>query len=268
MLSLLLAGAWSCGGEPTAVGGGGVRERWHEAQPGYGHARPVVAGGLVYFGTGDGQVIARDVGTGAPRWAAKVGSDAVEGANFVARGGVVAVALDRTTGRELWRMVLPPVGQGASITGAPAITGSLAIAITRIGETYAVDRSTRRIVWRLEAPGRTQVTPAQTEVYGDAVYVDGGDRHIYALQASDGAVLWRAAFASQATRNLLVTERRVLVPEGARLHVFERRTGRLVVTTTQPYVAESNALLASPAVSAAGQTFIAVNGAAWSFDEP
>ncbi len=44
----------SCGQEPTASENG-VRERWHRPQPGYGHARPVVVGDLVYFGTGDGQ---------------------------------------------------------------------------------------------------------------------------------------------------------------------------------------------------------------------
>ena len=100
----------ACRGEPTAGGANRVRERWHQAQPGHSWARPAVAGDVVYFGAGDGQVIARDAATGAPRWAARVGLERVDGANIVVRGGVAAVSvvrhtvgLDAATGRELWR---------------------------------------------------------------------------------------------------------------------------------------------------------------------
>jgi outer membrane protein assembly factor BamB len=346
-----------------------------------------VAGELVYFGTGDGQVIARDVRTGAPRWAAKVTNDAVDGANLVARAGVVVapivlstvgldaatgrelwryrappdtalgslglpgqvvltridadeetvyipawgasvsavdlqtgvlrwvwqpgqaptdtaaagrfrsgsmgvrvsgesvfatawhyltelggrseawvIALDRATGRERWRAVLPVGGQGVLIDGAPAVYGNLVIATARAGETYALDGATGAIVWQFAASGRTPSTQAQPEMYGDAVYIDGGDHHIYALRASDGAVLWRAAIETQATTDLLVTERRVVFPEGRYLNVLDRRTGRQLARVTQPRTTEP--LFASPAAYTDGRVFITMNNAAWSFDEP
>jgi len=346
-----------------------------------------VLGDLVYFGTGDGQVIARDVATGAPRWAAKVTNDAVEGANLVARAGVVVaplilstvgldaatgrerwrylaprdtalgsaglpgqvvltridadeetvyipawgasvsavdlrtgavrwvwqpgraptdtaatgrfrsgsmgvrvsgdavfatvwhyltelggrseawlIALDRATGRERWRVILPALGQGVLIAGAPAVAGDLVIATASAGETFAVDRTSGRFVWQFAAPGRTPSTPSQAEVYGDAVYLDGGDHSIYALRASDGGVLWQAAVETQATRALLVTERRIVFPEGRYLNVLDRQTGRQLARVTQPRTTDP--LFASPAAFANGRVFVTMNNAAWSFDEP
>lgn len=387
---LLLAGAWSCDGGPTASGSPGrVRERWYQTQRDHGRARPIVAGGLAYFGTGDGEVIARDVGTGAARWTTRVGGDPVDGANFIARDGVLAVALvhhtvgldavtgrelwryvapvdtglgsiggpgqvvasyldadgesvyvpawgasvsavdlrtgvvrwtwqpgraptdtaadgrlfrsgsmgvrvsgdtvfatawhstvqngarseawlvalDRGTGRELWRVVLPNV-RGGTVFGAPALVGRYAVLNTSEVRVFAVDRATGRLAWEFKAPASALTPSSQVETYGDAVYVDGGDSHIYELAAADGAVRWRTPIASQATRDLLVTERRVVVVEGASLAVFDRAGGRAVAGATQPRVSEFERLFASAAAYAGGRLFITVNGAAWSFDEP
>ena len=386
-MMLACLAAVTCRGEPTASGDR-VRERWHQPQPGYPWARPVVVGDLVYFGTGNGQIIARDVATGAQRWATRVSAEVVQGANFVARGGVVAVAmmrqivgldaasgrelwryaappevglggdrlpglvvqthldvddeavyvpawgasvsavdlrtgavrwvwqpgrastdtgaaglfrsgsmgarvsgdtvfatvwhnliptggrseawlvaLDRVTGRELWRVTLPVEGQAVSIDCAPALVGNLAIvnAGSR-GEVFAVDRTTRQVVWQHVTPERHLTPTAQPEVRGDLVYVDGGDSHIYALRARDGTVLWRTPFPSQTTKDMLITERRIIFSIGAYLYVLDRQTGRQLVEITQPRT--DDPLFASPAAFANGQVFVTLNGAAWSFDEP
>ena len=386
--ALMLAAALACRGEPTA-GAGGLRERWHRPQPGYSWARPAVVGEVVYFGTGDGHVIARDRGTGAARWATRVSGGMVKGANVVARAGVVAVAvvhwtvgLDAATGRELWRYEAPPdtglgspgfTGQvvmsridadgeavyvpawGASVSavdlrtgavrwvwqpgrapadtaasghlfrsgavgvrvsretvyatvwhwltdlggrteawlvaldratgrerwrvtlpaesdgnvqGGPAVWGDLVLATAANGATFAVRQATGEPVWQFASPDRIPSTPSQAEVYGDVVYLDGGDHHIYALRASDGAELWRSPFQTQATTDLLATERLVVFPEGSRLNVLDRATGRRLIHMAQPRVPDAQALFASPAAAAADQVFVTVNGAAWSFDEP
>jgi outer membrane protein assembly factor BamB len=98
------------------------------------------------------------------------------------------------------------------------------------------------------------------------VYVDGGDSHVYALRAADGRVLWRGEFQAQTFADLLVTERRVLLPVGRFLYVLDRATGRQVAELTQPRTTEP--LFGSPAAYADGGLFVTVNGAAWSFDEP
>ncbi len=178
------------------------------------------------------------------------------------------VALDRTTGRERWRVTLPSWGGNSTVTGPPSVYQNLVIASTYYGATYAYDRGTARLVWQLEAPERKLTPGAAPEVYGDAVYVDGGDSHLYALDARTGAVRWRSAFSTQATQDLTVTERRVVLPEGSHLNVFDRRTGRLVADLTQPRVSDFDALFSSPAAFADGRLFVTLNGAAWSFDEP
>lgn len=384
-LIIASSAAFSCGREPTASEDR-VRERWHQSQPGFGHARPVIVGDLVYFGTGDGRVIARDIATGTQRWAAIVGVGAVEGANFVARSGVLAVAvqrhtvgLDAATGRELWRYAAPldtglaasrlpglvvrtrldvddeavyipawgasvsavdlrtgavrwvwqpgraptdtsaaglfrsgsmgvrvsgdtvfatawhslvengvrseawlvaldrhsgrelwrsvqPNDRGGVILGAPALVGHLVLFNTRGGRVYALDRTTGQLAWQFAAAAPALTPSSQVEVYGDVAYVDGGDSHIYALRASDGTVLWRSAFPSQSTKDMLITEQRVLFSSGGYLYVLDRQTGRQLIEITQPYT--DDPLFSSPAAYANGAVFVTLNGAAWSFDEP
>lgn len=109
----LLGSTLACRNDPTGADAT-VHERWYETQPGYGRARPAVLNDVVYFGTGDGQVIARDASTGKQRWSVRTGTDAISGANLIARSGVVVapaifftVGLDAETGRELWRYRAP-----------------------------------------------------------------------------------------------------------------------------------------------------------------
>jgi outer membrane protein assembly factor BamB len=363
----------------------GVKERWHQQQSGYGNARPAVSGSLVFFGTGDGQLIARDRSNGRAVWTAKVANDAVEGANMVVRNGVVVVsavhltvgvhavsgdvvwgyeapldtvggtswpgvvarahldadantvyipawgasvsavdiltgtarwtwqpgpsasdtaargifasgsqgvrvsgdtvyatawhftdvngltsegwliALDRNTGRELWRIVVPGNSGGAFVRGAPVVSDNLVIFETNGGYEYAFDRFTRELAWEFK-PNTQNATLAQTELFDGTVYHDGGDGNIYALRATDGGVVWRSPFGGMTNRDLLVTNRRVYVPAGRTLLVLDRATGRQVARVSQPRTTDS--FFASPAAFDNGQVFVTVGDGAWSFDEP
>jgi outer membrane protein assembly factor BamB len=373
--------------------GGGLRARWHRSQAGTEvRARPAVLGDLVYFGTGDGYVVAREWATGARRWGAAVSrGTAVQGANLVARAGVVVaplvrrvvaldaatgrerwrydpppdtvdagprpapgqvvlshvdaddatvyvpawgasvsaldlrtgaarwvwqpghspgdpepggvyrsgsmgvrvsgdtvfatvwhalerlagglvgaseswlVALDRGTGRELWRAVLPgyPPG-GVIVAGAPAIHGNFVLVATDGGHVWAIDRATQQVAWHF-TPRTEYVTLTQVEVYGGVAYADGGDRRLYGLRAADGTVLWSADATNGATRDLLVTERRVYYPTAGKLHVFDRATGRRLATAR---VRVDGDIFESPAAFADGRVFVTATDGAWSFDEP
>lgn len=382
---LVLAAALACNGSATGPEGGGVRERWFQTQPGWSWARPAVAGNIVYFGTGDGQIIARDVNTGRPVWAAKVATQQVNGANLLVRNGVViapvvsyTVGLDAATGRELWRYVAPPdtVGRppggipgqvvlsridaddatvyipawGASVsavdvrtgatrwiwqpgriegdtaasgvfrsgsngvrvsgdtvfatvwhhvtplggtseawvvaldrlTGAelwrvrlpsqgsiktsPSLYSNLVIARTLNAHVYAIDRTTRQIVWEFNVPTARISTVSAAEVYGDVVYADGGDEHLYALRAANGTILWRSPFPTQIGRDMLVTDRRIIFSNDPDLFVIDRETGRRVATTSQPRTHDP--LFSSPAAYANGLVFVTVGDGAWCFEEP
>jgi outer membrane protein assembly factor BamB len=63
-----------------------VHIRWSQAQVNGAKSRPLVSNNLVYFGTGTGDVIARDFETGAARWSTQVvPQSGVAAANLILR---------------------------------------------------------------------------------------------------------------------------------------------------------------------------------------
>jgi outer membrane protein assembly factor BamB len=161
---------------------------------------------------------------------------------------------------------MPFQGSGVVIEAAPALYQNLVIVHTLSARTYAIDRSTQQIAWEFTAPGYTWSTLAAPEVSGEIVYVDGGDGQIYALRAADGTIVWKGMFGSATGGDLLVTDRHIIFPTGAELHILDRQTGNQLVVAVQPHT--SDPLFASPAASANGLVFITVGDAALCFEEP
>jgi len=191
--------------------------------------------------------------------------------HYVIRSGVYSdawlVAIDRVAGKELWRVRLPFVGGGTMIWSPPLFYQNLVIVNTLPARTYAIDRTTQKVVWQFVAPSEHLLTTtAEPEVYGDVVYVDGGNEQLYALRARDGAVIWGAPFPTQATANLLVTERRVIFTNGQELMALDRETGHMIARTTQPGTYDG--LFSSPAAFSNGFVFVTMAGAAWCIGEP
>jgi outer membrane protein assembly factor BamB len=176
------------------------------------------------------------------------------------------VAIDRLMGKELWRVRLPYEGSGVLVWAAPVVYQNLVIVHTISARTYAIDRTTQAVVWEFTAPGAHLSTIAGAELYGDVLYVDGGDEQIHALRARDGSVIWSAPFPTQATHGLLVTQRRIIFPNGTQLIVLDRETGRTIAITSQPHTYDP--LFSSAAAFSNGLVFITVAEAAWCFDEP
>jgi len=124
LVPLIVAILGSCSGSSTGPSGGRLREHWYKAQPGSARSRPAINGSMVYFGTGDGEIIARDINSGSLLWASKVSQEAIQGANLIVRANVVvavsvfhSVGLDVQTGRLLWRYDSPKDTVGASQNG-------------------------------------------------------------------------------------------------------------------------------------------------------
>lgn len=248
----------------------------------------------VYIPAWGASVSALDILTGAVRWVWKPGRMAGDTAtsgvfrsgsmgvrlsgdtvvatvwHWTVRNGVTSeawlVALDRRSGTEFWRVMLPYQGAGVLIEGAPVVYQNLIIVHTLSARTYAIDRSSQQVAWEFSAPEARISTVSSGELYGDVVYVDGGDEHVYALRASDGTVLWKAEFPTKATRDMLVTERRITLTNGGTLFVLDRRTGNRVATVTQPRTIDP--LFTSAAAFSNGLVFVSVADAAWCFEEP
>lgn len=175
------------------------------------------------------------------------------------------VSLDRATGRERWRAVLPAYSGGVIVDGSPAVAGDLIILATAGGHAWAVDRRTHQVAWHFR-PATQHATTTQAEVFDGLVFHDGGDGYVYARRAADGAEVWRAASA-QVTVDLLVTATRVYAIAGGTLQVLDRRTGRLVASVDEPPGSTLGAI-SSPAAFADGAVFVTVSNGAWSFTEP
>lgn len=188
--------------------------------------------------------------------------------HFLRAPGVPAeiwvVALDRSSGQELWRVTLPCYWSAACIDGAPAVYGSLVI-INQGAHEYAIDTRTQHIAW--DFPTSPVVTAvSESELFGDVVYHDGGDHNIYALRASDGSLVWKASIPGAASEDLLITDKRVIFPDGSFLYAIDRATGKLVLQMETR--GGLNAPVTSPSAAMAGQVFVNLYGAAWSFDVP
>src|SRR5262249_38362065 len=103
------SGVFSGGAGPALA-----RVRWKFDAHGPVRGSPVVHGGVVLFGSGDGNLYAVDAFTGRERWRAPLGG-AVVSTPAVSGKVVVATARDRTvaavdlsTGRPRWRFAAGP----------------------------------------------------------------------------------------------------------------------------------------------------------------
>ncbi len=134
---------------------------------------PAVSGGRVYVGSSDGRLYAIDRLTGAERW------------RFTSKG---------------------------PIASSPAVHGDLVYVSSLDGNIYGIEAATGRQRWafategerRFTAPGihgaipRTERMPDPFDVFlssptivGNTIYIGSGDQHVYALDASTGALRWQ-----------------------------------------------------------------------------
>jgi outer membrane protein assembly factor BamB len=377
--------------EPIRPGEGRVMERWFQAQAfGYPYPAPLVDGSAVYFASGGGFVIARDLETGTAKWTTSIGqspyaaSPEIGGENFILRSGVLVttvqfhtsaldiatgreiwryhapldtidkvaprpgsvvvariaadentvfipawgatvsavdiktgqpkwvwrveptvpnrsgsygvrisgdtvfatvwhslnqsgtqaeawlIALDKQTGQQLWRVVLPRQASGTMINCAPAVWQNLVIVTLVSGDLFAIDRNTQNIAWRVlpqvaaNGVGAALITGA--EVYDDFVYANGSDQKIHAYRATDGTEVW-ATDVGQLGSDLSVSSKFVYASNGASLHILDRVTGARYSGLEHPRKSV-NYTFSSGATVSNGRVFITISDGAWSFDEP
>ena len=193
-----------------------------------GASAPVVGQGIVYVAA-DGMIFAFQASDGTPLWShlSCSGVDTVEAALgpqvlLVGDGGGDLAAYDPVTGNRIWCNE-----EGGSITSAPAVDGTTvyitdgsdaiadwplltgterwrftpsdfspltntpavfnqAVYVTGGSSVFALSRTTGQELWRTDLEQQTNISAPS--VAGNAVYIGG--KHLYALRASDGNVLW------------------------------------------------------------------------------
>ncbi|HCY54497.1 MAG TPA: dehydrogenase [Oceanicaulis sp.] len=183
------------------------------------NARPVVLDGTVYTVDGDGRVTATNADTGARQWQVRLtarddaegggialpipfigreggGPDryafgagiAVDGGRvYVHTGRRFLVALNASTGEEVWReTVLTP------LIAAPTVADGRVYSITHENELIAFDATSGNIQWthRAIADSARLLTAPSVAVLGDVVVAPFSSGELIALRAQNGTVLW------------------------------------------------------------------------------
>ena len=168
--------------------------------------------GMWFYGSRDHKVHAVDPNNGAEHWATDITPEAqfmTRIFGVVVRGDTVfattvrsvtrtglpvkgdLVALDRETGRILWRYTTP--GEKGGFQGKALLTSNLAI----VNDAYAhsllgIDLNSGQEVWRTAQDESGYITSASTPVLsGDTVFAASTDTQVYAVNAKTGAILWR-----------------------------------------------------------------------------
>lgn len=179
---------------------------------------PVVARGLIVFGTHDGRLVASRVKDGRPVWTANVdgciasspavwrhlvvvgwASPAPCGRQKGETGGIVAFDLE--TGDVAWRF------RTENVESSPAVVDNVLFFSAYRDRTsstvYALALGEpRRVLWRRALPTKVASSPA---VAGGTVYISAYDRRIYAFEASTGRLRWEAsAFSDEPEVRLLL----------------------------------------------------------------
>jgi outer membrane protein assembly factor BamB len=128
---------------------------------------PVVAKGVVYFGSGDNNLYAVDAASGELRW--KFATGDVVHASPAYADGVVYVgswdsyfyAVDATTGKEKWRL---PTGEDAMVhnqvgfQSSPAVVNGVVYTGCRDANLYAIDAATGKEKWHVNETGSWVIT--------------------------------------------------------------------------------------------------------------
>lgn len=188
-------------------------------------------GRALYYGTAEHTVVARSLTNGEVLWT----SDIDPGNTFGSRvfgvslrgdtvlaatvrwlnftGGIIVgdlIALDRRTGRELWRYTAP---SKSGFQGAPVLADNLAI----VNDVYshglvAIDLTTREVSWRTDVHEDGYITAeAPPVLVGDTLFTGSTDTQVYALNVHTGAYRWRVITRAGSIGSTAVCGRLVLV---------------------------------------------------------
>ena len=188
-------------------------------------------GTALYYGTSEHMVVARSLTNGEILWTNDIDPGNTFGSRvfgvslrgdtvFAAtvrwldyRGGIIVgdlIALDRHTGRELWRYTAP---SKSGFQGAPVLADNLAI----VNDVYshglvAIDLTTRQVSWRTDVHEDGYITAeAPPILVGDTLFTGSTDTQVYAVNVHTGAYRWRVITRAGSIGSTAVCGRLVLV---------------------------------------------------------
>jgi eukaryotic-like serine/threonine-protein kinase len=163
---------------------------------------PVVWNGMVYFGSGDGNVYALNAKSGTLQWKFHTGnvvhaSPAIaEGKLYIGSWDSYFYALDATTGKQLWRFKTgedPKIHNQVGIQSSATIAGGVVYFGCRDSNLYALDAATGRQRWFFSNHGSWVITSPVVKD-GKLYFATSDTALFHALDANTGAPLYSIKF--------------------------------------------------------------------------
>jgi peptide/nickel transport system substrate-binding protein len=223
---------------------------WNYTTGSWVGSSPAVVGGIVYVGSGDGNVYALNATTGAKIWKYTTG-DAVFSSPAVADGKVyigsgnmyqglgngAIYCLDASSGAFVWSFTTRPW-----VESCPAVADGVVFVGSGDRNVYALNATTGTKIWNYKTDGWVVSSPA---VVGGVVFVGSNDTKVYALNAYTGARIWSYATDGWVDSSPAVADGVVFVGSCDRnVYALNAATGTLIWNFTTGYRVES-----SPAVA-------------------
>ncbi|CAN5633356.1 hypothetical protein BH23GEM3_BH23GEM3_11660 [soil metagenome] len=139
------------------------------------------------------------------------------------------MALDRNTGRVLWRYSTGTGEQRRNVVAGPTVEGRLLLASDHFGNGFfSVDRFTGQEVWRVEGqPGFFGPDESPVVVEGIA-YLASNDLQVYAFEPQTGRVLWKTR-TEASNRAFAVCRNRIFTNDHF-LAMLDRASGKILAT--------------------------------------
>jgi eukaryotic-like serine/threonine-protein kinase len=228
-------GARHTGANPfeTTLGAGnvaGLGAKWQfQVDPNLASS-PVVANGVVYFGTqADRSLYALSEDTGALLWKARTGGF-VDGTPAVAGNLVLVGAGDgklyafRTSDGSLaWSATI-----GSEILSSPAVSAGVVYVGSDDGAVYAFRAASGTMLWRAVLGGTIDASP--TVAYG-SVFVGSTNGSLFAIDATTGAQRWSYGSGGRITGSAAVRRGDVYAGSaGGSLFALDAATGAVIWT--------------------------------------
>ena len=168
--------------------------------------------GMVFIGTGDGRVIARDAQTGNLKWVAKVSSEilsaptAFNQITVVRTGDGNIYGLDSATGKEIWNYDRTVPSLTLRGNAPPVISGDRVFAGFDNGRLVALDLKSGQSLWDspLAIPsGRSDLdrmvdVDSAPIVQKNTIFVASFHGGVSAISGTDGRILWTREISSYA----------------------------------------------------------------------
>jgi outer membrane protein assembly factor BamB len=197
---------------------------------------PAVAGGKVYFGSGDGNVYAVDAATGIVQWRFPT-KDVVHSSPAVVAGTVyvggwdsVLYAIDAESGQQKWAFQAgldPAIHNQVGFQGSPAVVDGTVYVGCRDAHVYALDAATGRKKW--DYPTNKSWVIATPAVRDGLVYAGTSDSsRFWAIDAKRGRLRFHYdATAYMFSSPALAGDLAYFGSHNGKLYAVEAKTGKL-----------------------------------------